>query len=102
MMRKTAIAISIFLALQYVGASTLDHYAQFFTGITLLENNPFLTEQQRIQGFRDLEKVSGVDGAEASAFLKEVRDDPKQWQSVQEKMLELMDKYRNGKTETGK
>jgi hypothetical protein len=64
--------------------------AEFFAGVTVLQQQTGITPGEKARKFRELEAMTGITAAEAKAILLDYRQKPVEWRTMYGEMMKLL------------
>ncbi len=89
-MKTTILAILLALGGEALAAPTTKQ-AQFFSGVYLLQSLAGIPGEQRVQKFRELEQLTGIDAGKAESVLSWYRARPAEWRKLCDSMVQAID-----------
>lgn len=64
--------------------------AEFFAGVTLLQQKTDLKPEEKAAKFRELTALTGISAAEAKTVLERYRERPEEWKKIDSIMMKLL------------
>lgn len=56
----------------------------------LLNSKPMMNDSIKLLRYIELQKVTGVSGKEAIAFIEQYREKPEEWEKIENSILKLL------------
>lgn len=86
----TAVSVLLISANASFSGTDKEKEAEFFAGVTLLQQKTDLKPEEKAAKFRELESLTGVSAAEAKRVLEQYRDRPEEWKKMDSVMVKLL------------
>jgi hypothetical protein len=86
----TALIVLLVSASVTLSGILKENEAEFFAGMTLLQQKTDLKPEEKAEKFRELEALTGISAADAEKILKQYRDKPEEWQKFYGSMMKFL------------
>ncbi len=82
--------VILFLFALCGASSVTPSYAQFFTGVMILNQRTVSSENDKAEQFRELQVLTGVSTEQALTYLGKIRDNHQLWKQMQDSINQII------------